>query len=201
MDSSITRASSGRWCHCPPRTAPSSASSTHTVTATVGGYYTGSTSATVTVAVSDGGFLTGDGHAVVSRSAGAYPADPASKVEVELTAKPATVKKAASGEAEIEFRSGGKTYKVKASTVDGLGVTSAGKAAEVRYRASLYDSKGEVLVSGLTLAVMVTDGGSPGRNDTVGVTLWQGGVLLFSSDWTGAGTGEVKLTGGNLTVH
>ncbi|WP_233513769.1 M12 family metallo-peptidase [Micromonospora craterilacus] len=174
---------------------------THTVTATVGGYYTGSTSATVTVAVSDGGFLTGSGHAIVSRSAGAYPADPASKVEVELTAKPATAKKAASGEAEIEFRSGGTTYKVKASTVDGLGVTSAGKAAEVRYRASLYDSKGKVVASGLTLAVTVTDRGSPGRNDTVGVTLWQGGVLLFSSDWTGAGTGEVKLTGGNLTVH
>ncbi|TCB98119.1 hypothetical protein E0H26_10860 [Micromonospora zingiberis] len=174
---------------------------THTITATVGGYYTGSTTATVTVGRSDGGFLTGDGEITVTRSAGAYPADRSSKVSVDLNAKPATTKKAASGHAEITFKSGGATYKVKTTAVDGLGITSAGKLAEVRYRASLYDSKGKLVASGLTLAVAVTDRGAPGRNDTVGITLWQGGVLLFSSDWTGAGTGEVKLTGGNLTVH
>ncbi|GGM61544.1 hypothetical protein GCM10011608_53330 [Micromonospora sonchi] len=174
---------------------------THTVTATVGGHYTGSTTATVRVAVSDGGFLTGGGHLTVDRSAGAYPADRNSKAEVELNAKPATGKKAASGKAEIEFRSGGRTYQIKATTIDGLGVTSAGKLADLRYQASLYDSKGKLVASGLTLAVTVTDRGAPGRNDTLGLTLWQGGRLLFSSDWTGAGTGEVKLTGGNLTVH
>lgn len=174
---------------------------THQVTATVGGYYTGSTTATVRVAGSDGGFLTGGGHLSVDRSAGAYPADRNSKVTVELNAKPATGKKAASGKAEIEFRSGGKTYQVKATSIDGLGVTSAGKTAQVRYRASLHDSKGKLVANGLTLTVTVTDRGAPGRNDSVGLTLWQGGRLLLSSDWTGAGTGEVKLTGGNLTVH
>ncbi|MEU8264950.1 M12 family metallo-peptidase [Micromonospora sp. NPDC048999] len=174
---------------------------THTVTATVGGYYTGSTNAQVTVAVSDGGFLTGDGEITVTRSAGAYPADAASKVAVDLTAKPATARKAARGQAEIAFRSGGNSYTIKAGTVDGLGITSAGKAAQVRYQASLYDSNGRVVASGLTLALTVTDRGSPGRDDTVGITLWKGGALLFSSDWTGNGTAEVKLTGGNLTVH
>ncbi|BCJ61341.1 M12 family metallo-peptidase [Micromonospora endophytica] len=174
---------------------------THQVTATVGGYYTGRTTATVRVAGSDGGFLTGGGHLTVNRSAGRYPADRNSKVEVELTAKPATGKKTASGKADIEFRSGGKTFQVKATTIDGIGMTSTGRTAEVRYRAGLYDSKGKLVTSGLTLAVTVTDRGTPGRNDSVGLTLWQGGLLLFSSDWTGAGTGEVKLTGGNLTVH
>ncbi|WP_327025000.1 M12 family metallo-peptidase [Micromonospora sp. NBC_01739] len=174
---------------------------THTVTATVGGHYTGSTTATVRVAVSDGGFLTGGGHFTAGRSAGAYPADRNSKVSVELNAKPATSKKAASGKADIEFRSGGKTYTIKATTVAGGGITSAGKRADLRYQASLYDSKGKLVASGLTLAVTVTDRGAPGRNDSVGLTLWQGGVLLSSSDWTGTGTGEVNLTGGNLTVH
>ncbi|SBT47681.1 M12 family metallo-peptidase [Micromonospora narathiwatensis] len=174
---------------------------THTVTATVGGYYTGSTTAQVTVAVSDGGFLTGDGEITVDRSAGAYPADAKSKVAVNLTGKPATANKAASGQAEIAFRSGGKSYTIKAGTVDGLGITSAGKVAQVRYQASLYDSNGKVVASGLTLAVTVTDRGAPGRDDTVGITLWNGGALLFSSDWTGNGTGEVNLTAGNLTVH
>ncbi|MFJ8578828.1 M12 family metallo-peptidase [Micromonospora sp. NPDC093277] len=174
---------------------------THTVTATVGGYYTGSTTAQVTVAVSDGGFLTGDGQITVARSAGTYPADAASKVAVDLTGKPATAKKAASGQAEVAFRSGGKSYTIKAGTVDGLGITSAGAVAQVRYQASLYDGNGKLVASGLTLAVTVTDRGAPGRDDTVGITLWNGGALLFSSDWTGNGTGEVNLTAGNLTVH
>ena len=173
----------------------------HTVTATVGGHYTGSTTATVTVGASDGGFLTGGGGITVTDSAGAYPADGGSKVEVELNAKPATAKKAASGKAEIEFRSGGGTYKIKATKVEGLGISSAAKTAEVRYRADLYDSRGKLVARDLTLTVTVTDRGAPGRNDTAGVTLWQGGTLLFSSDWTGQGTGQVKLTNGNLTVH
>ncbi|MEU2614085.1 M12 family metallo-peptidase [Micromonospora sp. NPDC007271] len=174
---------------------------THTVTATVGGYYTGSTTTQVTVAVSDGGFLTGDGEITVARSAGAYPADAKSKVAVDLTAMPGPGKKAASGEAEIAFRSGGQSYTIKANTVDGLGITSAGKVGQVRYRASLYDSRGKVVASGLMLAVTVTDRGAPGKNDTVGITLWNGGALVFSSDWTGSGTDEVNLTAGNLTVH
>ena len=174
---------------------------THTVTATVGGNYTGSTTAQVTVAVSDGGFLTGGGHLTATRSAGTYPADVNSTVEVELNAKPGKANKPATGKAEIEFRSGGKAYTIKAGTVDALGVTSAGKVAQVRYQAALYDNKGKLVASGLTLAVTVTDRGAPGRNDTVGVTLWKGGALLFSSDWTGGGTAEVTLKGGNLTVH
>ncbi|MEV0155692.1 M12 family metallo-peptidase [Micromonospora sp. NPDC050686] len=177
------------------------AAGAHTVTATVGGHYVGTSSAQVTVGVSDGGFLTGDGELTATRSAGAYPADARSKVAVDLTAKPATAGKAASGDGTVAFRSGGRAYTVKATTVDGLGITSAGKAAQVRYRASLYDSTGRLVAGGLTLAVTVTDQGAPGRTDTVGVTLWQGGALLFSSDWTGGGTAEVALTSGNLTVH
>ncbi|WP_262014410.1 M12 family metallo-peptidase [Micromonospora sp. Mcm103] len=174
---------------------------THTVTATVGGNYTGSTTAQVTVAVSDGGFLTGGGEFTATLSAGTYPADVNSTVEVELNAKPGKANKPATGKAEVEFRSGGKSYTIRADTVDALGVTSAGKAALVRYQAALYDNKGKLVASGLTLAVTVTDRGAPGRNDTVGVTLWKGGALLFSSDWTGGATAEVKLKGGNLTVH
>ena len=71
----------------------------------------------------------------------------------------------------------------------------------MRYQAALYDNKGKLVASGLTLAVTVTDRGAPGRNDSVGLTLWKGGALLLSSDWTGGATAEVKLKGGNLTVH
>jgi hypothetical protein len=35
----------------------------------------------------------------------------------------------------------------------------------------------------------------------LGITLWNGSTLVFSSEWTGARTLEVRLAGGNLVVH
>ncbi|MET8835842.1 M12 family metallo-peptidase [Micromonospora sp. NPDC004540] len=173
----------------------------HTVTATVGGHYTGSTSAQVTVAASDGSFLTGEGALAAGRPAGRYPAATGSSVTVDLVAKAAQPAKSPTGSATIGFRSGGRNYEIRGTAVEGVGLTSSGGAAQVRYRASLVDRTGTVVADGLTLAVTVTDHGAPGRSDSVGITLWQGGALLFSSDWTGAGTAEVRLTSGNLSVH
>ncbi|MGR6320956.1 M12 family metallo-peptidase [Micromonospora soli] len=177
------------------------AAGSHTVTATVGGHYTGGTSAQVTVAASDGSFLTGDGVLAAGRSAGRYPAAAGSPVTVDLVGKPAQVGKITTGSATVGFRSGGRNYQIRGTAVDGLGLSRTGGVAQVRYRADLVDSTGTVVAGGLTLAVTVTDEGAPGRNDTVGVTLWNGGALLFSSDWTGGGTAEVKLTSGNLSLH
>ena len=47
----------------------------------------------------------------------------------------------------------------------------------------------------------MTDKGEPGSNDTIGVTLWDGNKLVFSSEWKGAKTSEKVLNGGNLVVH
>jgi hypothetical protein len=47
----------------------------------------------------------------------------------------------------------------------------------------------------------MTDRGEPGSSDTIGVTLWDGGKLVFSSEWNGAKTLEKQLDGGNLVVH
>jgi hypothetical protein len=47
----------------------------------------------------------------------------------------------------------------------------------------------------------MTDNGSPGANDTIGITLWDGNNLLFSSEWNGAKTLEKQIDGGNLVVH
>jgi hypothetical protein len=53
----------------------------------------------------------------------------------------------------------------------------------------------------LTLQMTMTDTGEPGSSDTIGVTLWDGSTLVFSSEWTGAQTLEQPLDGGNLVVH
>ena len=37
----------------------------------------------------------------------------------------------------------------------------------------------------------MTDKGEPGSNDTIGITLWDGSTLLFSSEWNGAKTLEM----------
>ena len=50
----------------------------------------------------------------------------------------------------------------------------------------------------------MTDNGSPGGSDTVGITFWNGsGGIWFSTNWVGTppATVEQSLGGGNLEVH
>lgn len=58
-----------------------------------------------------------------------------------------------------------------------------------------------VLAGDLTLDVTLTDKGTPGSSDSIGLTLWSGTTLSFSSEWTGSKTVEDLLSGGNLVVH
>jgi hypothetical protein len=54
----------------------------------------------------------------------------------------------------------------------------------------------------LTLQVTMTDRGEPGRNDQIGITVFNNaGGILYSSDWNGVRTGELILAGGNLVVN
>jgi hypothetical protein len=49
--------------------------------------------------------------------------------------------------------------------------------------------------------VTVTDQGDhPGTGDAIGITLWNGNTLVFSSAWTGAQTLEQALKTGKITV-
>ena len=49
----------------------------------------------------------------------------------------------------------------------------------------------------------LTDKGEPGRNDTIGITLYENGTgkMLFSSNWSGIATIEQLINGGNLVVR
>ena len=57
------------------------------------------------------------------------------------------------------------------------------------------------LGGGLSLRIMLTDRGEPGSADSIGIALWDGNQLLFSSQWNGAKTLEASLGGGNTYVH
>ena len=50
-------------------------------------------------------------------------------------------------------------------------------------------------MTGLTLVLTVSEDGKP----AVGITVWNGSTLVFSSDWTGSSTRERALEHG--TVH
>ena len=74
--------------------------------------------------------------------------------------------------------------------------------------ANIQDITNPAAPTGLTgnnnLQFDMTDYGSPGDADTIGITLWNSsGGIWFSSNWTGAPpkTGEQILGGGNLSVH
>lgn len=77
--------------------------------------------------------------------------------------------------------------------------------ADLRSKANLTDVTDPLnpvsLGGGLSLQVTITDKGEPGKSDSIGVTLWNGTTLLFSSEWRGSKTVEGLFDGGNAVVH
>jgi hypothetical protein len=115
--------------------------------------------------------------------------------------------KNAQGHMNIVFPKGGHTYQIKSTAIDSLGISVRpdNSTADFRSKANLADvanSLAPVFVGGnLTLQVAITDNGEPGSSDTIGVTLWDGNKLLFSSEWNGGKTIAKTLSGGNLVVR
>ncbi len=59
-----------------------------------------------------------------------------------------------------------------------------------------------LFANGATVMVTMTDYGEPGKNDRLGITIWNpDGSLLFSSNWALIRTAEQKLNDGNLEIH
>jgi hypothetical protein len=53
----------------------------------------------------------------------------------------------------------------------------------------------------LTIQMTFTDTGEPGSSDTLALSVWDGGTLLYSSRWTGTQTIEQTLGGGNVVAR
>jgi PKD repeat protein len=191
----------------------------HQIDVVVGNYYTGGTSAMLEVAQPDGSFVTGGGFLTIDRSAGAYLADEGSPMNFGFNVKHRNLRNL-QGHANVIFRSGGRTYQIKSTALTSLGIVLRGAngrpcsgppsatcfgVADFRSKANLADvtdPNAPVSLGGnLTLQITMTDKGEPGSADTIGVTLWDGNRLLFSSEWRGTRTLEMLLAGGNLVVH
>jgi hypothetical protein len=175
-----------------------------TITAEVGGYYTGTTSAQVVVTQPTGGYMLGNGHITPTASAGVHPADPASVVSFTFYASQGKKASTPTGDVVVQFPSGGRVLAIRSSGLESVGLTTNGRA-EVRARAELLDvtdpSRPIFLGDRLTLQLAATDARPGGTGDSLAITLWDGNTLLFSSGWTGVRTQEINLSGGNLLAR
>jgi hypothetical protein len=191
----------------------------HQIDVYVNNYYTGFVSGIVEVAQPNGSFITGGGFVTIGSSSGTYKADTGTKTNFGFNVNYKN-QKSLQGHVNIIFRSGGRTYQIKSTAISSLGIAmkaSNGSAcsgspsstcfgiADFRSKANLTDvtnpSAPVSLGGNLTLQVTLTDKGEPGSSDTIGITLWDGNKLLFSSEWRGSKTLEILLSGGNLVVH
>ncbi len=202
----------------------------HDIDIVVGGNYTASGDAAVVVAESDGSFVHGNGHFGAGSTAGTYAADAMSKIDFDFDVKYKKPPKAKPGEplvvtdldghVKIKFTIGKSKYEIEAKDkgqLKSLGIASKTPAgavctskpsttclglADLRANATLTDTTKKKVVIGnnLALRITATDRGG-GKDDSIGITLWDGGTLVFSSDWTGTDTVERTIDGGDVHVH
>jgi hypothetical protein len=173
------------------------------------GYYTDNNSVedtVVTVSQPIGtGFITGGGYLVASASAGSYAADPGSKVNFGFNVKYNKSGTNLQGGFNAIVRANGHEYQIKSNSMTSLGISGTNQnLAQFDAKANVTDitnPNNPISLGGnLSLHVTMTDNGNS-KTDTLGITLWNGTTLLFSSNWTGTKTQEQLLGGGNLVVH
>jgi hypothetical protein len=175
------------------------------------GYYTRNSNmddAVVTVSQPIGtGFITGAGYVVASSSAGTYAAKVGTREYFGFNVKFNTSGTTLQGNFDSIVRAtNGHVYLINSTSITSLTIsgTTLNKATLLA-KANLIDVTNPLnpvsIGKNYTLQVNMTDNGEPGTNDTIGIALWNGNTLLFSSNWTGGTTVPQKLSAGDLVVH
>jgi len=162
----------------------------------------------VTVSLPQNDFLTGGGYLVNQSSAGLYAGDPGEKTNFGFNVKFNRQLTNLQGKATVIIRRGGQSYQIKTNATNSLATTQVSPGvydATFTSKANLTnitDPFTPVSLGGnLDLIVTLRDAGEPGTADTIGITLWQGSTLLYSSHWAGTHTVQQLLGGGNLQVR
>ena len=213
-------------------TVGSTGSTQYTVGILVDGYYTRNASTddtVVTISQVGAGMITGGGYLVLQNSAGTIAGDSLTKNNFGFNVKYTKSGSSLQGNINSIVRrkeSDGilHVYQIKGNSMTSLavyqwvnnawaaGCTEASSTspckAQFNGKANIQDITNPLASFSVTgnnsLQFNMTDYGSPGSSDTVGITLWNGsGGIWFSSDWVGTppATAEQLLGGGNLVVH
>lgn len=159
------------------------------------------------------GFIGGGGYLINTASAGAYGGTDGVRSNFGFNAK-AKTPKVFQGHINIITRrlvdGLWRTYQIKSNAIDSLSIkttsanTGTGQFLSKANLTDVTDPLNPVSLGGnYQLHIIAIDNGEPGSWDKVGITLWNGSVLLFSSNWSGAPpkTVEQSLGGGNLQVR
>jgi hypothetical protein len=152
-------------------------------------------------------FLTGDGAFSNGGSAGTYAADAGTDTNFSLSVKYNKGKGSVQGNGSFTFSSHGHLYQINMDSILSLGITmtAQGGYGAIIAQADLQDvtdAQHPVPVEGNdSLTVIFHDNGSPGKNDTMAISVYSGSILRFASNWNGTSTAEQILHEGNLTVH
>jgi len=187
----------------------------------------------VTISQVGAGMITGGGHLVMQNSAGTIAGDQNTKNNFGFNVKYNKSSTNLQGNINTIVRSGGRVYQIKGNSMTGLAVyqgtfntttnswswasgcpngasATAPCRAQFTGKANITDitnPMSPVAVNGSgnsSLQFNMTDYGSPGSSDTLGITLWNGtGGISFSTNWVGnpPATAEQVLAGGSLVVH
>ena len=193
-------------------TLPNNANSeSYTIGTLVTGSYTRNASAdntVVTVSLPQNDFLTGGGYLVNQSSAGIYAGDVGQHTNFGFNVKFNKQLTNLQGKANVIIRQGDQIYQIKTNATNSLSTTQVSPGvfdATFTSKANLTnitDLLNPIALGGnLDLIVILRDAGEPGTADTIGMTLWQGSTLLYSSHWTGTHTVKQLLGGGNLHVR
>ena len=154
-------------------------------------------------------FITGGGNIVPINSNGQYASDQGRKLNFGFNVKYNKSNTKLQGSMNIIFRRGGRVYQIKTTSMNSLSINSTdpcSKKAIFTSKANLQDITNPAvspvsILGGLTMVTIMTDNGDPGNADKIGVTLWDGNSLVYSSNWLSTQTVEMLLNGGNLIVH
>jgi len=187
-----------------------------TVGIVVSGYYTRDNSyddTVITVYKPVGDFITGGGTIVPQNSAGQYASTPGLKTNFGFNVGYNRKGNKLKGHLNVIFRrleTDGiiHVYQIKSNAIQSLGVDVTDPLANFATfitKSNLTDITDPLNVislgGNLLLKVDMTDRGEPGTDDSISMSLTDGGTLLFSSNWTGITTTEMQLNRGNLLVH
>jgi hypothetical protein len=172
-------------------------------------YFVGEDQTVITVYKPVGDFITGGGNIKPTLSSGVYASTSGQKTNFGFHVKFNKKGNSLQGGMNIIFRRqvGVETqlFQIKTNSMSSLGVNISDPKAKTGVFTSKANLKnlttGESLGGNLQLQVKITDRGEPGANDDIAITLWDGKILLYSSNWTGLNTAPLLLSGGNLVVQ
>ncbi|HEU5343776.1 MAG TPA: MBG domain-containing protein [Ktedonobacterales bacterium] len=181
----------------------------YTVGVIVGSYYTRDASADdalVTVAKPiSSNVIRGGGYLILSHSAGQIPGDTGSRASFSFVVRYGKKGTISTGSGSLIITSGGHTYRITGTAITSVAVNTTAGTATLNVNASIQDITNPrhaiTIDSNASVQVTMTDKGTPGTNDTLGVTVWnKSGGLWFASNWNGTRTLEQNLASGNLIV-